>query len=166
EDINLQNGSASVKQKKNKSHRRKRPIPLGISDHDSHILTRVRKQAYRLEWEFSLFGLSVGWTAVFGVIPILGDLLKLWTSYQLIRQCDRIEGGLTNAIRGQMAINMVIDFVIGITPILGTFADALYKANSRNSILLEEILIRRGAENLAMGASRISEFEDSAIKQL
>lgn len=47
-----------------------------------------------------------------------------------------------------MLINVVLDFVVGLVPFVGDLADMWYKCNTRNAILLEDYLRRRGAENL------------------
>ena len=54
-------------------------------------------------------------------------------------------------ILAQMVANILIDFLLGITPILGTIAGALYKANSRNSLVLERFLKKRASQNVANG---------------
>jgi len=48
-----------------------------------------------------------------------------------------------------MYTNLIIDFGIGLIPILGDFADAWFKCNTRNNILLERYLRERGAKNPA-----------------
>ena len=47
-----------------------------------------------------------------------------------------------------MQMNMMIDFVIGLVPFIGDIADAMYKCNTRNVVLLEKELRRRGAQRL------------------
>ena len=47
-----------------------------------------------------------------------------------------------------MQMNMVIDFVIGLIPFIGDIADAAYKCNTRNVILLEQELRERGKKRL------------------
>jgi hypothetical protein len=41
------------------------------------------------------------------------------------------------AILLRMVVNIVIDFIVGLVPILGDFLDNLWKANLRNLELLE-----------------------------
>jgi len=48
-----------------------------------------------------------------------------------------------------MYTNLIIDFGIGLIPVLGDFADAWFKCNTRNNILLERYLRERGAKNPA-----------------
>lgn len=44
-----------------------------------------------------------------------------------------------------MYLNVMADFAIGLVPLLGDIADALYKANSRNTWLLEDYLVKKAA---------------------
>ena len=47
--------------------------------------------------------------------------------------------------------NIIMDFVVGIIPVLGDVADALFRANTRNAALLYEHLRERGAARIAAG---------------
>lgn len=40
-------------------------------------------------------------------------------------------------------MNLVFDFIIGLVPFLGDIADAIYKCNTKNYLLLEKELIKR-----------------------
>src|SRR5208282_6770384 len=48
-----------------------------------------------------------------------------------------------------MYANLMIDFGVGLIPLLGDFADAWFKCNTRNNILLERYLRERGAKHPA-----------------
>lgn len=43
---------------------------------------------------------------------------------------------------------MAVDFAIGLVPFIGDLADAVYKCNTRNVILLEKVLRERGAKRI------------------
>lgn len=64
----------------------------------------------------------------------------------VVRTCSEI--GLPAAIYIRMIFNIVLDFLVGLVPFLGDLADAAYKANTRNAIILENYLRGRGVENL------------------
>lgn len=64
----------------------------------------------------------------------------------VVRSCEGIDGGLPAALRTKMLINVIIDFFIGLVPFVGDLADALYKANTRNAVLLESYLRQKGAK--------------------
>ncbi|KAI5297275.1 hypothetical protein KEM55_004933 [Ascosphaera atra] len=47
-----------------------------------------------------------------------------------------------------MQLNIIIDFCVGLVPLVGDVIDAVYKCNTRNFLLLEKVLKKRGEENL------------------
>lgn len=89
-----------------------------------------------------------------GLIPLVGDIFNAYLSYTVIRLANNIDGGLPIELLVRMTGNVVLDFLIGITPILGSVAGALYKANSRNSLVLERYLKERARVNLTKGLYR------------
>ena len=46
-----------------------------------------------------------------------------------------------------MTTNLAIDFGVGLIPVLGDFADAWFKCNTRNNILLEKYLREKGQKH-------------------
>lgn len=81
----------------------------------------------------------------------LGDIVDCLLAYWIIRKADQIKGGLPSGIKNRMYLNVAADFAIGLVPLLGDIADALYKANSRNTWLLEDYLTKKAAEEAKMG---------------
>lgn len=67
----------------------------------------------------------------------------------VVKSCEGIEGGLPPSLHMKMLLNVVIDFLIGLVPFLGDIADAVYKCNTRNAVLLEKHLREKGARALA-----------------
>ena len=47
-----------------------------------------------------------------------------------------------------MKFNIILDFLIGLVPFVGDIADAAYKCNTKNVIILEEQLRERGRKRL------------------
>ena len=69
------------------------------------------------------------------------------------RTCQKVDGGLDEKIKAKMWMNIIIDAAIGLVPFLGDFADVFFRANSKNAILLEEFLQKRGEKNMiALGS--------------
>jgi len=66
----------------------------------------------------------------------------------VIETAKQVEGGLPSTVVSQMYMNAIIDFGIGFIPFIGDIADALYKCNTRNAVLLEKELRKRGQKNL------------------
>ncbi len=48
-----------------------------------------------------------------------------------------------------MYLNVVIDILIGLTPVLGDIADTFWRCNTKNANLLEKVLIERVAARAA-----------------
>jgi len=120
----------------------KKQIPAYItSEHDATILASVRKMAYRLDMcLFNFMGIRFGWEALIGLIPFAGDAFGVAMAYLLLQKASKIEGGLPSSLRMRMLINIALDFVVGLVPILGDIADAAFKCNTKNLRLLEVYL--------------------------
>jgi hypothetical protein len=64
------------------------------------------------------------------------------------RTCCSVKPGLPSSLKMRMKMNIVVDFVIGLIPFIGDVADAAYKCNTRNVILLEKELRARGQKRI------------------
>lgn len=142
---------------------RKKPLTEGLSVNDSQIMQRVSRRAWNLDYLFSFCGYRLGWTSVIGLIPLVGDVMNAYLSFTVVRLANRIDGGLPVFLLAQMTGNVVLDFLLGITPILGSIAGALYKANSRNSLVLEHYLKERARTNIAKGLYVSSADQSSSL---
>lgn len=132
------NGKPTGKQVK-----QKRELPPGLSEHDAKVLMQVRRRVHHLDWSlFTIFGVGFGWSTVIGFIPAIGDAIDGLMSLSVFRKCCKVEGGLPHAVKVRMMINVALDFVIGLVP----GAEAVYRGNTRNALLLEDYL-REKAEN-------------------
>jgi len=138
-----------------KMKKRRKALPVGISEHDGKILTKVKRRAYRMDMGlFNCCGLKFGWGSVIGIVPGFGDVADAFMAMMVFRTCQQIEGGLPTDVRAMMLFNIIIDFAIGLVPFLGDIADALFRANTRNAVLLENHLRKKGAAALkAQGQS-------------
>ena len=63
----------------------------------------------------------------------------------VLRTCQQIEGGLPANVTSKMYFNIAVDFAIGLIPAIGDVADALFRANTRNAVVLEKYLREKGA---------------------
>lgn len=122
--------------------------PPGVEDeHDIKILASVRRRSWHLDMSlFHWCGFRFGWSVIIGLVPVLGDVIDCLLAYWIIRKANQINGGLPDKIKRRMYLNVAADFAIGLVPLLGDIADALYKANSRNTWLLEDYLVKKAAE--------------------
>ncbi|MFN2428164.1 MAG: DUF4112 domain-containing protein [Candidatus Binatia bacterium] len=77
----------------------------------------------------------VGFDALIGLIPGVGDLVTNATSLSLVWLAYQRE--LPRAVIGRMLVNLGVDALIGAVPLLGDLFDVVFKANRRNLNLLE-----------------------------
>ena len=97
---------------------------------------------------FNCCGTRFGWGAVIGIIPAVGDVLDLALAYMVVKTCEQVNPPLPASVRSKMQLNLAIDFIIGLVPFIGDLADAIYKCNTRNAVLLENELRKRGEKRL------------------
>ncbi|BGP43908.1 hypothetical protein JCM10449v2_007965 [Rhodotorula kratochvilovae] len=128
---------------KGRQRKRKRAMPAGLSKRDERILRSVRRRAHYLDKGFSICGFRFGWTAILGLIPGAGDIAQFLLGYSLVLRKYQLVG-----------------LGIGLIPLVGDLALAVFKANSRNAALLEDFLIRRAAKAPTPGTA--AEEEDLA----
>lgn len=144
-----------------KTKTRKRGFPTGLSPNDTKILKKVRKRAYRLDMSlFNCCGIRFGWSSVIGIIPVIGDFIDCFMALMLVKSCQKIDGGLPATLRARMMFNIALDFGLGLVPLLGDIADAIFRANTRNAWLLEVYLTKK------MEAERVGHVSDPELGTL
>lgn len=98
------------------------------------------RNARRLSWLLDSSiplpgGLRIGLDGIIGLIPGIGDAigggLSTWILYQAYLS------GVPRVVLARMAINILIDAVIGAIPFLGDIFDFFWKANLKNLALME-----------------------------
>ena len=77
-----------------------------------------------------------GADSIIGLIPVAGDTLTSVFSVYILYKSYLL--GISKATVARMMINIVIDTVVGMLPIVGDLFDAGWKANNRNVELLEK----------------------------
>lgn len=101
----------------------------------------VRRRLARLAWlldnSIAVPGLRfrIGFDAILGLIPGLGDLLGVLLSSYIVREAARI--GAPPSVLTRMAFNVAVEGVVGLVPVVGDLFDAVWKANQRNLALLD-----------------------------
>ena len=86
-------------------------------------------------------------TARLTVDHSIGDVLDAFMAAMVIRSCQKVDNGLPRDVEQKMWLNLVLDFLVGLVPILGDLADALFRCNTKNAVLLERYLIQRAEQN-------------------
>jgi hypothetical protein len=91
-----------------------------------------------LENEFRIANFKFGLDPIIGLVPVLGDLLGAGISLYLIGVA--LEHKLPKYRIFQMIFNILIDYLGGSIPLLGTIFDFAFKANSRNFQILKKYI--------------------------
>lgn len=84
------------------------------------------------------FGFRFGLDALIGLIPVIGDWIGAAMSIYIISQAASM--GVGNATLIRMAINVALENIIDMIPVVGNVFDFYWKANNRNIELLEKHL--------------------------
>ena len=108
-------------------------------------LAQLRRMAMRMDAIFTIprTRITVGLDNLFGLVPVVGDLLALAPSVWIVYRAQKM--GATPGTIAYMSLNTTLDFLIGSIPIIGDIFDVLYNANLRNYRALETTLNRRTA---------------------
>ena len=104
-------------------------------------ITQQKQQLERLSilldeaFTLPVIGVRVGWDAIIGLVPVIGDGAGAIISSYFIYKALRFKMPLTTVVK--MLLNIGIELLIGIVPIVGDVLDVAWKANRRNYRLIE-----------------------------
>jgi hypothetical protein len=99
-------------------------------------LRRARWLANWLDAKFSFMGIRFGLEGILGLLPVAGDTLGMLAGLYPIYIANRHRLGRGVQIR--MILNLLLEWGMGVVPLVGDAADIWYKANLRNLRLLEK----------------------------
>jgi hypothetical protein len=106
---------------------------------DSASLEQVRRLSRQLDTSIRLpGGFQIGWDAVLGLVPVVGDWAGALLSCYIILQGVRL--GASREVLLRMVGNVGVEALVGSVPFVGDVFDAAWKANIRNVRLLENHL--------------------------
>lgn len=106
-----------------------------------HHVKTAELLTYLLENRFTIFRFKFGLDPLLGLIPWLGDIVALMLSLYLLWIASQLK--LPDHKFREMLRNIILDFLIGILPFVGTIGDFLFRSNSRNlTILREHMLVK------------------------
>ena len=105
-------------------------------DHTSRMQA-LRTWQRLLDNAFRVPGTSIrfGWDPIVGLIPWAGDVLTALFSCALIVQAHQLR--VPKIVQLRMLMNVGIDVLVGIVPLVGDIADVFWKSNARNMALIE-----------------------------
>ena len=112
-----------------------RPAEPATFDADARLrwvehIARLMDSQFRLPGTRFRFGLD----PLLGLLPVVGDLSSTAVSVALL--LTMLRHGASGAVVVRMALNILIDTVVGAIPIIGNVFDFAYKSNERNVALL------------------------------
>jgi hypothetical protein len=81
------------------------------------------------------------------LIPGFGDSATAVISGVFILAAFR--AGAPKWVIGKMALNVAVDWLVGLIPIVGDLFDVAHRANTKNLILLRKVLARRRGEDIS-----------------
>ena len=80
-------------------------------------------------------GFRFGADTFIGLTPVAGDIATALIACYFVYEGKRL--GLPRRALAKMAGNVVLDIVLGATPLIGDLADTWFKANVRNLAIIE-----------------------------
>ena len=106
-------------------------------------LARLRWLATTMDSAYTIpmIGTRLGWDAILGLVPVVGDALAIAPSLYIMKEAHRM--GVPAWTLGRMGLNTGIDLAIGAIPLVGDIFDIGWRSKSRNVDLLERHLQRR-----------------------
>lgn len=104
-------------------------------------LNNLKKISVFLDSQFNgPFGFRFGWDPIIGLIPFLGSLItRLISLYIVVEGVRLTQGG--GFLFVKMLWNVFLEFLVENIPLLGLIFDAVFKANNRNIVLIENYLL-------------------------
>lgn len=109
------------------------------AQHEERV-ARLERLAHKLDSNFRVPGTSIrfGYDSLLGLVPGFGDTLVMVPSAYIVQQAHAL--GVRRSVLARMAVNVGIDYVIGLVPLVGDIFDVGWKANRRNVAMLREEL--------------------------
>lgn len=120
---------------------KERLAELGRDAEEEALLRQMARLEKLLDRNFSIGGFRFGWGPIMGLVPVVGDTAATLLASWIVWQAHRI--GVPWHVKARMVGHLGIDYLIGLTPIVGDFADALYKANTKNMRLMKAHLEKK-----------------------
>ena len=117
--------------------------------------SHVDKSVERLSWlmddlfRVPVLGWRFGLDALIGLIPGLGDTTSSLVSFYILVAAVRQRVPKITLLR--MALNIAIDYGVGLLPVVGDLADAWWKSNHMNVELLRKRATVSGEEARSAG---------------
>ena len=97
-------------------------------------------------------GVRIGLDFVIGLIPGLGDIIMLAVSAYIVLLARQM--GLPKALQIIMLRNSLMDFALGLLPIVGDIADIFYRSNKINVRIMEKFWLEQHRSVIAQSTKQ------------
>lgn len=106
-------------------------------------IKRVNRLARVLDTRFRVPGTPIrfGLDPIISLLPVAGDSVALAIGLYMVR--EGVRHGVGTRVIARMITNLLIDWVLGLVPLIGFVPDVWFKANQRNARLLREGLRKK-----------------------
>lgn len=106
----------------------------------------MQKLAHLLDSSIRLpGGYRIGMDGIVGLVPVLGEAVGASLSYYIIFQASKL--GASTLTLSRMMLNVLVETVVGVVPVVGDIFDFAWKANERNMKILNRQLERQPASS-------------------
>lgn len=104
------------------------------------ILNRLERYAKLHDSQFRIpfTRIRIGLDAIIGLIPVVGETIGAILSLYLLLEAMKLK--VPSALKVRMITNVIVDWLVGLVPVLGDIADIAFKANIRNYLLLKNYI--------------------------
>ena len=73
------------------------------------------------QWVIPIINIRMGWDTIIGIIPGIGDTISAAISAYIIHQAHQL--GIPFWVKFRMVLNIIIDWFIGVFPLIGDLLD-------------------------------------------
>ncbi|HKL49183.1 MAG TPA: DUF4112 domain-containing protein [Desulfuromonadales bacterium] len=114
-----------------------------LTEQEERILKRIEALSQLLDGAWRIPGTKsrIGIDPLIGLFPVVGDAVSAALSAWTILEARKL--GLSAAVQGRMAWNLLIDAAAGSVPVLGDLFDVGFRANTKNLALIHRALDER-----------------------
>lgn len=108
---------------------------------NEQLSKKLDNLAWLLDNSIKIPGTSwkIGLDGILGLIPGVGDLAAGGLSTYILYQAVKLK--VPKAVLARMALNILLESVIGVIPIFGDLFDFIFKANQRNVDLMRKYVL-------------------------
>ena len=104
-------------------------------------------------------GIKVGLDSLIGLIPALGDTIMLLASLRIVHLARKMN--VPKGLQIIMLRTILIDYVIGLIPLVGDLLDVFYKANLKNVRTMEKWWVGENKDKIdALAKKQVAQWNE------